>query len=176
MHPSTHPLFMHLAIPSYIHPHMSLSHHTCLPIKPVTHACTSLRHYACMHYPTAPSFMHLSYIRCPYTYPPHYTHVPTYSFHHACKYQSKPLCMHAPMYAPTYSIHPIIYAHMHACTCPNHQRCAPTHPIWLCACPSITSHHTRMHPSIRSHMHACMQSFKYCLFELLLLQTLRCQQ
>lgn len=152
--PSTHALFMHplshhasipyVSIPSPMCTHQA--HNVCMP---------SLRHYVCMHAPPMHPVLFVSYIRCPYTHLSHYTCVPTYSFHHACTYQSKSLCMHPSMYVP---IHPIMHVCMHACTCPNHQRCVPIHPIWSVHTPFHHITHACTHPSDHTCTHACNHS------------------
>lgn len=134
---------------------------------PFVHACTILNHHACTH-PPHPLCMNLCHQASIYSSIP--LHMCTHPVYHACMHQSKSSCM----YAPIYPVHPIMHVCMYACL-------HLSKPSQVCMHPSIPfGMHTPFHHITHACTHpsdrTCMHAFKQCLSELLLFQTVRCQQ
>lgn len=154
---------MHLAIPSCIHPHTSLSHYPCVPIKPITYACINLRHYACMHHPSIPSSMHLSYLISGLhilIHPITHVHPPIHSIMHARTSLNHCALTHPPMCVPTYPIHPITHACMPA-PVQTIRGVFPPIPFGMYT-PFHHITHACTHPSDHTCMHAIIQAVLIC--------------
>lgn len=98
-----------------------------------------------------------------------HVHPPIHSIMHAHTSLNHYTCTHPPTHVCTYLSHPSRHACLHLSK-PS-EVCSHPYIHLVCIRPPITSH---MHTPIHHITHACIHSFKQCLFELLLPQTLRC--